>query len=69
MSWSNYAERPRPELDKPKAGTSQFGGLTTSRARSCLTCGKFKDPLGGKGTGVRWMCAGCLAAKKEASNG
>ncbi len=37
MSWSNYCERPRPELDLPKPAPHAFHD--GQHTRSCILCG------------------------------
>jgi hypothetical protein len=49
-------------------GNQQFEGSAAGHMRSCLACGLFKSPIGGRGAGVRWRCAECLAAKEEAQS-
>lgn len=38
-------------------------GVGMDHRRNCMGCSAWRETAGGRGVGLRWRCAACLAAK------
>lgn len=38
-------------------------GVGMDHRRNCMGCKLWRDTAGGRGIGLRWRCAACVAAK------
>ena len=41
-------------------------GIGLHITRMCMGCNGKRSAIGGRGTGLRWRCAGCVAARLAA---
>lgn len=45
--------------------TFRATGVGMDHRRNCWGCSLWRGTAGGKGVGLRWRCAACLAAKAK----